>query len=382
MTLFVRGRSPSKLARGLRILSAAGLADARLGARRVEELSAGERARLELALLMRQAEDAVAIAGDTGPGVLVSIDELCTGLDDQTARGVCATLARWARSTIHRGRLRVVCATSRDAALDWLTPDLLARVGLDGLAEITVAEDRRDPSAGLVIQIGSTRDYLALAPMHYRTSCPASIVRVLTARRACGEPVLGVLVVSMPTLNGAWRARAWPDLAPASRSPGALRAAARRLNDPAPGGSGVRRISRVIVDPRARGQGVGAALVRAYLADPLTPRTEAVAAMGVACPLFVRAGMCEWVLEHGKRDREMLRALRDHDLHAFDLVDIDSFVRRCARTPALSAALIRWASGSRSTRRLARGSFREIIRAAARSLCVPPRAYTASATTD
>ncbi|MBY0313387.1 MAG: hypothetical protein K2W85_15075 [Phycisphaerales bacterium] len=357
----------------LRALSAAGLADARIAARRVCELSEGEHARLQLALAMHSA---TTLSDPPRTPALLAIDEFCTGLDDTTAQGVCATLARWVRSPGANERPRqIVCASSRDQVRTWLHADVHLAIDLGGHCTISTGPPSDGPGA-LHIAQGSLADYTSLASMHYRGGRPATIARVLVARRQECGPVIAVLTVSMPTLNGAWRALAWPDLTPPSHAPDDLRRAAERLNDAAPGGTGVRCISRVIVDPRHRGQGVAGELVTAYLRDPLTPRTEAVAAMGAACPLFVRAGMREWVLPHSQRDQQLLAALAERGLSGTSLVDIARATRRIARSPALVAALARWARASRATRAIAEADVRTLIRTAARSLSVRPRAYT------
>lgn len=363
----------SPIETSLRALSAAGLADARIATRRVCELSEGERARLQLALAMH---DATTLSDPPRTIALLVIDEFCTGLDDTTAQGVCATLARWVRSPgANEHPRQIVCASSRDQVGHWLHADVRMAIALGGHCTISTGL-RNVPVHALHIAQGTIADYTSLASMHYRGGRPATIARVLVARRQECGPVIAVLTVSMPTLNGAWRALAWPDLVPASHAPDDLRRAAERLNDAAPGGTGVRCISRVIVDPRHRGQGVAGELVAAYLRDPLTPRTEAVAAMGAACPLFVRAGMREWVLPHTQRDQQLLAALSDRGMSGASLVDIARATRHIARSPALIAALARWARASRATRAIAEADVRTLIRAAARSLSVRPRAYT------
>src|SRR5581483_4228576 len=109
-------------------LSAAGLADAFVPARRVRELSDGQRARLGIAL---------AIGSGAGPAATgrttILLDELGGSLDDATARGVCATLNRWARGA---PRARLLCVGAREGVLDWLAPDVLARVRDDGEAGV------------------------------------------------------------------------------------------------------------------------------------------------------------------------------------------------------------------------------------------------------
>lgn len=368
-----RSGAADAIRRALHTLSAAGLADARLAARRVRELSEGERARLRLALAMHHAE--ALLRADRAP-VLIVIDEFCTGLDDLTSQGICATLARWTRTERVGSRSPwVVCASSRDQVASWLSADIECSLDLSGRCTISQSP-RMVPTSPFHIERAEIADYATLAPLHYRGSRPATIVRVLAARREARGPVVGVLTVSMPTLNGAWRGLAWPELVPASREPASLRHAAAMLNDPSANGTGVRCISRVIIEPRHRGQGVAVALVGAYLRDPLTPRTEAVAAMGAACPLFVRAGMREWILPRTLRDQRLLAVLAEHDLSGASLVDVSRAARRVARSPALVRALVKWARASRATRSIAAADVRTLIRAAARTLSVRPRAYT------
>lgn len=122
--------------------------------------------------------------------------------------------------------------------------------------------------------------------------------------------VVGVLVASMPTLNGRWRPIAWPgDYDTPDR-----RENARRLN------RDLRVISRVIVDPRYRGHGLAVRLVRSYLHDPPTRRTEALAAMAHACPFFERAGMRRIDMPPSKADARLSLALSQQGLDATDLL--------------------------------------------------------------
>ncbi|MEM9065886.1 MAG: hypothetical protein AAGB51_10400 [Planctomycetota bacterium] len=113
------------------------------------------------------------------------------------------------------------------------------------------------------IERGAFTDYLALARHHYVSAMPACPVLVLRAMK--WGILAGVLVVSMPTMNGAWRRIAWKEQ-PEDRSQ-----RVRWLN------AHVRTLSRLVIDPRVRGLGIATALVRKYLADPVTERTEASA---------------------------------------------------------------------------------------------------------
>ncbi|GIW74672.1 MAG: hypothetical protein KatS3mg103_1194 [Phycisphaerales bacterium] len=167
--------------------------------------------------------------------------------------------------------------------------------------------DPIDPDR-ITIEQGQRADLDRLARFHYAAGRPGPIACVLRAVHD-GQAV-GVLVVSMPTLNGRWRAIAWPG----DYDTPDQRENARRLNRQ------VRLISRVIVEPRFRGRGLAVALVRAYLRDPCTVRTEALAAMAHACPFFERAGMRRIDLPLSKADARLLRALRRHSVEPADLL--------------------------------------------------------------
>ena len=100
----------------LRSLTASGLAEPRLWARSVGELSEGQRLRLGLALAMSRARGSARS--------LVLLDEFCSTLDRVTARGVSRTLRRWASG---QPGVLVVCATAHDDLAEFLRPDLALR---------------------------------------------------------------------------------------------------------------------------------------------------------------------------------------------------------------------------------------------------------------
>lgn len=216
----------------------------------------------------------------------------------------------------------------------------------------------------ITITTGSTGDYGALARYHYRAGRPATCVRTL---RACeGAELAGVLVVSMPTLNALWRKRAWADWA-CGASP---RDAAAALNER------VRTISRVVVDPRWRGLGVAAALVRAYLADPLTTHTEAPAAMGRYCRFFESAGMRAVVGTRARHAVAFGAALRRAGVRPWQLLDLDRAAVVSRSHPALVAAASTWANAGRATRTSLRGaSGAERLALAACALAAPRVVY-------
>lgn len=214
----------------------------------------------------------------------------------------------------------------------------------------------------LTIQPGTPEDYALLAHLHYRDGPPAT--RVLTLRASIDGQLAGVLIISRPILNAPWRTAAWGGTFAASRTAAAAEANAT-----------VRTISRVIIDPRWRGVGIAAALVRAYLAEPLTTRTEAIAAMGRACPFFVQAGMRPIPTRPARRARNLLKTLDEMHIQPWRLIHIERAQTLLRRSPRLRLALQRWANDSRATRAAAHRPGTSLAIAAAASLAAPPRVY-------
>jgi GNAT superfamily N-acetyltransferase len=223
----------------------------------------------------------------------------------------------------------------------------------------------------IAIEPGALADYAALSRFHYRAGRPATIVHILRAidlfaGDACTgdapEPI-AVLVISMPILNGPWRDMegAWPGRYCCKDR----REAARRLNDE------VRTISRVIVDPRWRALGIGSELVRAYLREPLTPRTEALAAMSACCPVFDRAGMRRIDFPPSRAEIRLRDSLRLAGLAPWELVARPWL----AASPWLEEELRRWANASRGTRKLLAGPLRALAFAAAGAVVTPRCAF-------
>lgn len=120
----------------LGILARAGLAEATLLARSVDELSQGQQSRFFLAMGMSR-------VARTGGRWLIA-DEFTSTLDRVTAHAVAATVGRWARS--HRPACTVVLATTHEDVLGALRPDLVVRVNLDGSCVIA-PPDKASPAA-------------------------------------------------------------------------------------------------------------------------------------------------------------------------------------------------------------------------------------------
>lgn len=222
-----------------------------------------------------------------------------------------------------------------------------------------------DPLEHLMPRLGTSADYHALSHLHYRAPDPATIERVLTLidpTDALSDAPACVLVVSRPTLNAWWRNHAWPGLAALDK-----RRRAQWLN------AHVRTISRVIVHPRWRGLGVAQLIVRLYLADPITDRTEASAAMGSLSDFFQRAGMERHEGSSSQRLalQRLLRARRVRP----ERLTLASERAKLARDRSLIDSLRCWARRTRATRRLLPLAPGELI-SASRAYIGTPVAYT------
>lgn len=353
----------SNLDEALRCLAHAGLAEAALFARPPSQLSDGQRTRLRIALALdlarRRPREPCAILAD----------EFLHTLDRPTARSVAITLRRAVLSTTN---LSLIAATAHDDMTHPLQPDHHLALDLGDLAApstLALAETPPRPADHFAIAPAPFSAYLALARFHYRAAPPATRPLTLAAHDAASGVLVGALVVSMPTLNAAWRAIAWPGrYSPPSRE------ATRRLNDE------VRCISRVVVDPRFRARGAATALIRHYLDNPLTIHTEAVAAMGRACPIFTRAGMTEHTLPPRAQDERLLHVLSTLRIPRSRLATPSALLRRldADKRHTLARAARTWANHSRRDRSARDADLEPLLRRAAKTILATPTAYTHS----
>ncbi|MBC7833685.1 MAG: GNAT family N-acetyltransferase [Phycisphaerales bacterium] len=371
-------------------LARAGLAEASLLLRTPAQLSDGQLARLAIALALRHAARRSSVT-------TILIDEFAASLDRASALTLAASLSRAVRAS---SNLKLIVATSHHDLDDPLAPSITVTTRLNEEPIILVSpmvSNRASPagrSAALParpvhaghfarvadrfpIRPGSPPDYAALGRFHYLAGPPATCAHVLAIDDPSPPPgshsqPIAVLVVSMPTLNGDWRAAAFPSLPSISDK----RAHARELN------RSVRTISRVIVDPRYRALGLATRLVQAYLHAPLTPHTEAIAAMGTACPFFEAAGMSRVGAPPTRRTIRLLAALHRAGIEPHDLLSLDP-ARDVADIPApLAIDLHRWANDARATRSLAQGPLAPLLRAAAFHLASPRCIYAHSRPLD
>jgi len=272
----------------LAILSSTGLAEPKLWALPERALSTGEQARLQIARL-------ISIAN---PNSTIILDELATPLDRLTARALCASLSKLIkRASSTAPSMKIIAAAAHEDLPSFLDTNLLINASDH---TILPSQYKEEP---ITYEPGTINDYHALKHHHYIQSDPVSIAKITRAIRHCpvtNTPTLaGILVVAYPTLNSTHRNRAWPNRYTTNNKSHNATKVNKEL----------RRLARVIIDPRSRGLGIASTLVRNYLANPITPATEALAAMGSINPFFKAAGMTEYPIPHTPTDDRLLDTL-------------------------------------------------------------------------
>jgi len=199
----------------------------------------------------------------------------------------------------------------------------------------TVPRRRCSLIEGIRIERGTREDWLALAPLHYRSHEAGAVTDLFrlvyeapstalgtgpaSRRRGARGPVLvGVIVYSRSPLSLGGRDRATGGR---YRLGGLGRLAMGRLIN-----EELRIISRVVLAPNWRGLGLASRLVAETLPEVGTPYVEAMAAMGAMHPFFERAGMTAYPPPPSPQG-ERLRA-------ALETVEIGRVARRSAESLA------------------------------------------------
>ncbi len=296
----------------LSLLSSTGLAEPKLWPLPQHALSTGEQARLQIARLLSTAT----------PNTHIILDELATPLDRLTARALCASLNKIITRSSTAQPIKIIAAAAHEDLPTFLDTTLLINPSTQTILPTQYTKET------ITYEPGNINDYHALKHHHYIQSHPVSIAQINRAIRHCPvtqtQTLAGILVVAYPTLNSAHRDRAWPNrYTTKNKSKNA-----HRVN------TELRRIARVIIDPRSRGLGIASTLVRNYLANPLTQATEAIAAMGSINPFFKAAGMTQYPIPHHPTDLRLLDTLHHLNLTPQDLLQTNPPLPPACPSPA------------------------------------------------
>jgi hypothetical protein len=156
----------------------------------------------------------------------------------------------------------------------------------------------------LKIVHSSLKDYKELASYHYRDGHPGPFTKIfalkpnkrLTSR--LGTKIIGVIVYTLPTPGLELR-----NIATNNLFAGLDRSTQLALID-----KNIRRISRVIIEPRFRGLGLASRLVRETMPKMGVPIIEGIAVMGLVNPFLEKAGMKSYVAKMSVRCAQLLEA--------------------------------------------------------------------------
>ncbi len=249
----------------LALLSACGLAEARLLLRTPTELSDGQRYRFRLALALAQHPD------------WVIADEFTATLDRTLAKIVAFNIRRLADRT---GTGFLLATTHNDVTCD-LDPSLHVVCRLDGRTECTRNESPTLPRRisffdDLKITVGSKVDWPAFASWHYRSHHLGLVKRVSVLWH--GEEKIGICVFASPPISLSQRNKFFGLHGRWSRTP------LRALN------SQLVTLSRVVLHPSYRGAGLAAWFIRESCRACPWSWIETLAQMGHLNPFFEKAG--------------------------------------------------------------------------------------------
>jgi len=193
--------------------------------------------------------------------------------------------------------------------------------------------------AGVRIERGTREDWLALAPLHYRSHHAGAVTDVFRITYE-GGVLVGVIVYSRSPLSLGARDRATGGR---YRTAGMGRMAAGYIVN-----RELRIISRVVIAPNWRGLGLASSLVAATMPEVGTPYVEALAAMGEMHPMFVRAGMTAYPQPPSPQGVRLAAAMESAGLDRTDRRSGDALARAidALAAPARNLALReieRWA---------------------------------------
>ena len=163
----------------------------------------------------------------------------------------------------------------------------------------------------LQIVPGCLDDYKRLSRYHYRGDHPGPAAAIFVLRRSgCKTPV-GVIVYSNPPAVLELR-----NIATDHVFAGLDRSTKLALIN-----ANIRRISRVIIEPRYRGLGLASRLVQETMPLVNVPIIEALAVMGWINPFFERAGMKAYKAQPSAATVQFIEALSIIGIEEVELFD-------------------------------------------------------------
>jgi len=162
----------------------------------------------------------------------------------------------------------------------------------------------------LKIVAGSLDDYKSLAQYHYRNSRLGPF-KAIFALKLHGEKTIGVIVYVMPT----------PGLELRNIATGNIFVGFDRATQLALINKNIRRISRVIIEPRFRSLGLASRLVRETMPKLNVPIIEAMAVMGRVNPFFERAGMKAYTAKMPARCVQLIEAFSVVGIEKHELIN-------------------------------------------------------------
>jgi len=149
----------------------------------------------------------------------------------------------------------------------------------------------------LQIVRGCLDDYKQLAHYHYRDSRLGPYAAIFAMRFK--DETIGVIVYTMPS----------PGLELRNVATGDVFAGFDKRTQLALINKNIRRISRVIIEPRFRSLGLATRLVRETMPQMNVPIVEAIAVMGLVNPFFEKAGMKAYKAKMPARCEQLVEAL-------------------------------------------------------------------------
>lgn len=193
-------------------------------------------------------------------------------------------------------------------------------------------------SIGKNLQIipGSLNDYKQFAHLHYRDGRPGPVASIYVLKSngtlydLSPKTPVGVIVYSMPS----------PVLEMRSVMTDHFFAGLDRSTQLALVNKNVRRISRVIIEPRFRGLGLASHLVRETMPWLNVPIIEAVAVMGLVNPFLEKAGMMACSSGQPARTAQLIEALSFLGIEVEQLIEPQKVQRKLDRLSLIETEFI------------------------------------------